>query len=758
MRKKLLAGFIAVPMAFATLVGLTGCDLIDAITGGDDDDESTGGVGSGGGMLTEQQWEDAFGDSQNYVNFTTNLQGSVTVNYDGKTMKQNATGIFRVDGNKNYTKSVIKGDENATMEIYEYRASSETYNWFRGDEEGVWEREQVNGLLFSAIMLEDYSPYYDCFTYNSSSKRYEATPSGLRILAEVTAQNVMGELPSEGVNIELRECSFAIANGLPCAASMNLVLTVNEHGMSMQVAEDIDYTFTDFGKTVVTFPTQIVNELKELGEDPDKEDPTPGKDPEKPTPGGSVSGEEVNESEWYKAFEELRLSMNYTASLSGTMSQNVNGKPMQSSLTGKFMIDGEKFYSESESSGYTIGMYGLNRSGKTYYWTNNDGSGWTLSSQTIPMGGSDAVLNEDYSNFYRYVKFNSKTGVYEATREGLEILTESVADAIASSMAGVQGMNVSGEVTKYTFAIKNDAVYAIDMTVICSMSAYGTSVTVTENMQYIFSDINKTNVKFPSKILADIEKIEAGDIPDSGNTDNPEEPPVDNPPVENPDKSPVASDEVTERQWRRIFSAEHSQNYSAELNGTISAKITGSGVNQEFDGTTNGFIAIDADKTYSVNATTIMGETSTTEAYQLITDSNVYGWEMFNEGNWRESDSKELNVIPLEDFADSYNCFEYDFDAQCYVSTAVGTEMLQEIMNQYLVSYGGVATFTLDSVSFAVSDGVPVWMNMHFTVTQNSQGMVVTMGYSASYEFRDFGTTQVVFPDEIVELIDNAGI
>lgn len=787
MRKKLLAGLIAVPMTLAALVGFAGCDFIDAITGGDDDDSGSTSGGGKGSQVTESQWEEVFGNSENYNNYTSDITGVVTTEMEGTKQKYNVTSKFQVDGAKNYSLLEEKGMEDAYLEIYGYKTTAKNYTWVRLSKTAAWEQQEVSGLPLNNLMMADYADCYGHFKYNSSTNRYEATRSGLSALREVALKAVTGDMDDDFETIELRECSFTIKNGVPVSASMTVFMSIDMSSVSYTVLQDVDYTFSNYGKTTVTYPAQIENELKGLGLDPGKDpgkDPVtpenPGKDPENPgtdpvKPGedpvkpddvtGNMTGNQTNEANWEKIFTEFNIRKNFSAKMYADMSLTGSGTMNTTLINQNIYYDGNKSYNvgttfaETVMPGYPTQTknlysesYGWMNGDKYHTWSRGDkNEKWEyVEFDQAEIEGEDAIFGEDYSQFYQYVKYNTKTGAYEMTPQGLEILNKSLGVALSQAYAGT-GIGANGEITKYQFFVKNNTLNSMYMEFEMVMGSGMYSFDVTEKIAIVFSDIGKTNVTYPSQVESDIKLIQSGGKPSGGNDtpvgpDNPTNPDNPDTPVgpnepDKPTKPSVTTDTVSSIVWKKAFDCIEDNNYTVKL-----------GIG---DGST-ATVQKDGNKTHVI---TYEDGKKKGSLWQYLDNQKLYAWTSYDEKTWERSNSANLDVVLVfldGNYASLYSTSnrELSSDSSCYEITESGLKKLSEAINKSGKLPSSSYSVTVTSCSIVIKNEKVYSIVLD---VQTHSGGNTSYG-TAEYYFSDIGSTNVQVPSQIDEELKDLGI
>ncbi len=248
------------PFYFATLAlasfgfacfTLAGCDISlnlgDGNTGG-----NTGG-NKGGDEVTQEQWVEIFSDTEKYVNFTSQVTGTVTM-FGSSTGKTTVSSTIFIDGTKMYAESKVQGTADGepvdtTGKFYGYFHSGHSYAWMYVPSEEIWEMaDEVVGLGMIEIFLLDYSDCYDCFTYNSATHVYEATEAGLPLLSEKT-------------QMQLSKFSFTLKDGAFTSAEMLSSFSV--YGET--ITQNLKFSISNYNKTKVTLPDQVKSDLLEMG-------------------------------------------------------------------------------------------------------------------------------------------------------------------------------------------------------------------------------------------------------------------------------------------------------------------------------------------------------------------------------------------------------------------------------------------------------------------------------------------------------------
>lgn len=532
MKKKLLVSG-ALALTCASCLALAGCDLFGSSSGNNGGNNGGGGTVTGP-TVTEDQWENAFGNERYSKNFTTDISATVTVETsDGEEDGvSRATGLFRVDGGKNYSSVEANG---YLMEMYELHNSADDYTWVRFGDSSVWEQESVNGLPLSAVMLADYVDCYDCFEYDSKTKSYIATDSGRRHLTDIFVRSQVGELPaSEEISFELTEASFTLSNGLPIAAHMRFVIDEkSKDGRWAHIDQNLNYTFSYFGKTTVSYPAQIQEWLENNGidvDEPSKEDPV------NPTPSGKLT-----EKEWRNIFENEKNYENYTGEFH--VEAHVTAKAPTGETESeridvymKLLTDGDKFYGYMNDNGNDPEEdYALRKGGKFHSWRYNEKGELEHDESNLSDVKALSLLTFSlYSDCYDYFTYNPATNRYEATDSGLKVLLKVVQSDTANNEMVFQ---MCDSLAECSFTIENGKVTEAKMVGTIDKSQLGLTMKGEITMTYAFSDYGKTTVTFPAEIQKQIDSIGGGsNLPVE--PDNPDKP--DNP--DNPDDKPVVSE------------------------------------------------------------------------------------------------------------------------------------------------------------------------------------------------------------------------
>lgn len=737
MKKKLLVSG-ALALTCASCLALAGCDLFGSSSSGNNGGSGNGDISWGGvtgPTVTENEWENAFGNERYSKNFTTDISATVTVETsDGEEDGvSRATGLFRVDGGKNYSSVEANG---YLMEMYELHNSADDYTWVRFGDSSVWEQESVNGLPLSAVMLADYVDCYDCFEYDSKTKSYIATDSGRRHLTDIFVRSQVGELPAdEEISYELTEASFTLSNGLPVAAHMRFVMDEkSKDGRWAHIDQNLNYTFSDFGATKVEFPTQIQQWLKENGVDvdePSKEDPV------NPTPSGKLS-----EKEWVDIFTNEKTYENYTNYV------YAEGEAVMYSSSGKVLdkegfimnaflyADGDKMHATmQDGADEEVEEIYLYRQGSTYHnWTKDlDKGGWEYDGANIPNTYRVSFINFNaLARAYRYFDYNPSSDQYEANEKGLAALRASLFE---DTLVKESVLSEITQWTEFSVRIQNGKIAAVYCTATFSETDGKNKMEMSFSMNMDFNDYNKTTVKFPAAIQKQIEEL-------GGSTQ-----PVD--PVK-------PSGSITEREWMQIFGEKNATNYAVDISGAIEATAGGytTSVNM------NGKFHADGNKGYAVTKSNAGGLTYTDYTYSYRTDDKNYAWVLSGSG-WSEVDNSNGSVgdtVWLADFADCYDYFRYNSGTGCYEATQEGLKVLSDRYESEASEVSGIdIEMTISEMSFVLGSNTPISMSMNVRISTTLNGYKSISDEDLEYTFSNFGSTKVTFPAEIQKQIDSLG-
>lgn len=738
MKKKLLVSG-ALALTCVSCLALAGCDLFGSSSSGNNGGSGNGDISWGGvtgPTVTEDQWENAFGNERYSKNFTTDISATVTVETsDGEEDGvSRATGLFRVDGGKNYSSVEANG---YLMEMYELHNSADDYTWVRFGDSSVWEQESVNGLPLSAVMLADYVDCYDCFEYDSKTKSYIATDSGLRHLTDIFVRSQVGELPAdEEISYELTEASFTLSNGLPVAAHMRFVMDEkSKDGRWAHIDQNLNYTFSDFGTTKVEFPAQIQQWLKENGintDEPSKEDPVT------PTPSGKLT-----EKEWVNIFTNEKNYENYTnyAYAEGeAKAYNSSGKVLESEMfymNTWLYADGDKTYVKiqdgSDADYEEIYLY---RQGTYYHnWARSkSGADWDYDGADISTGFRVSLINfEALADAYRYFDYDSEWNRYELNEKGLDSLYSS--DFFNDTLFKNTVVSGADKLTRFSVQIQNGKIADVYCTATLSETDGNNRMEMTVSLNLDFYDYGKTTVKFPSAIQKEIEEL-------GGSTQ-----PVD--PVK-------PSGSITEKEWMQIFGEKNATNYTVDISGAIEATAGGytSSVN------INGKFHADGNKGYAVTKSNAGGLTYTDYTYSYRTDDKNYAWVSSGSG-WSEVDNSSGSVgdtVWLADFADCYDYFRYNSGTGRYEATKYGLEVLSDRYESEASAASGIdIEMTISEMSFVLGSNTPISMSMNVRISTTLNGYKSISDEDLEYSFSNFGSTTVKFPDEIQKQIDSIG-
>lgn len=721
MKKRYLAAG-ALALTCASCLALTGCDLFGSNSG-------NGGNGGGdlsgitGPTVTQSQWQNVFGNEKYNKNFTTDISATVTVQAVSGAEKNTSKvkGLFCADGGKNY--SSIYGD-GYKIEMYELHNASDDYFWVRYDDGAEWEREKVNGLPLSAVVLADYAECYNCFEYDSKTKSYEATEKGLGQITDIYVSSLMGGSSAiAGMTLELTEASFTLENGLPVGAHMRLLM---QDDMGLFVDQDLDYTFFDFGTTTVSFPKQIQEWLDQNGVD--TEEPPQG-EIVVPTPSGAIS-----EREWREIFENENNCVNLTSKLYAEAYATVKSPSGQSEteVTNAYLSlsrEGNKFHAylndmENEPEDSFAYLHG----DEFYYWRYNEkGELESDVSNASDVNQFSLLTFSNYADCYGYFAYNEKTDRYEVTKSGLKEMLAVIKNDSANNEMIFQQCDTLAECY---FVIQDGKVVEAKILGTVNQTELGMTLTGEVEMRYEFTDYGTTEVVYPNEIQKQIDLL--------GEPNQP---------------APTPSGKISEKEWRNIFQA-NAENFTADFSGTVVSKHNGESQNITLEGKffNNGV------KSRTVSKVYIPGYGgATTEMYTYSANGEKRCWVEIAGGGFSEQESPEFSTdnISLYDYVDLYAGFTYNVNTGRYEANASGLNMLTQRLMESLGSVPDMYDeVEITECAFVLGSNVPFELTMTVIMTQSAYGMKVESVETITYEFSDFGTTRVRFPAEIQEQID----
>ena len=485
------------------------------------------------GKLTEKEWVDIFTNEKTYENYTNYVYAegeAVMYSSSGKVLDREGfimNAFLYADGDKMHA-TMQDGADEEVEEIYLYRQGSTYHNWTKDLDKGGWEYDGANipnTYRVSFINFNALARAYRYFDYNPLSDQYEANEKGL---AALRASLFEDTLVKESVLSEITqwtEFSVRIQNGKIAAVYCTATFSETDGKNKMEMSFSMNMDFNDYNKTTVEFPREIQKQIDELGGSTQPVDPV--------KPSGKLT-----EKEWIKLFGNL--SNNYTGELNVTIEGHTSQVQMSSEITGKVYVDGMKsltsqkeiaeiyFVGEETRTSITNMVYCTYRLNDTMYtWTQfEDEQDWSRTETDNPGEMQDSYLPSDIAKLYRYFSYNSDTGIYEATKEGLRVL----ADAFVRDSGGTID---KVELNEYAFAFGEDS--SVFMHLEMPLVANGVATTI--RVDYRFFDIGYTKFTIPDEIQKQIDSIGGGsNLPVE--PDKPDKP--DNP--DNPDDKPVVSE------------------------------------------------------------------------------------------------------------------------------------------------------------------------------------------------------------------------
>lgn len=481
------------------------------------------------GKLTEKQWVDIFTNEKTYENYTNYVYAegeAVMYSSSGKVLDREGfimNAFLYADGDKMHA-TMQDGADEEVEEIYLYRQGSTYHNWTKDLDKGGWEYDGANipnTYRVSFINFNALARAYRYFDYNPSSDQYEANEKGL---AALRASLFEDTLVKESVLSEITqwtEFSVRIQNGKIAAVYCTATFSETDGKNKMEMSFSMNMDFNDYNKTTVEFPREIQKQIDELGGSTQPVDPV--------KPSGSIT-----EREWMQIFGEKNAT-NYTVDISGAIEATAGGYTTSVNMNGKFHADGNKGYAVTKSNAvgltYTDYTYSYRTDDKNYAWVSS-GSGWSEVDNSSGSVG-DTVWLADFADCYDYFRYNSGTGRYEATKYGLEVLS----DRYESEASAAIGVNIEMTISEMSFVLGSNTPISMSMNVRISTTLNGYKSISDEDLEYSFSNFGSTTVTFPAEIQKQIDSIGGGsNLPVE--PDNPDKP--DNP--DNPDDKPVVSE------------------------------------------------------------------------------------------------------------------------------------------------------------------------------------------------------------------------
>ncbi len=208
--------------------------------------------------------------------------------------------------------------------------------------------------------------------------------------------------------------------------------------------------------------------------------------------GNTAGGDEVTQEQWVEIFSDTEKYVNYTSKATGTVTM-FGSSTGKITASGTVLIDGTKMYAESKVQGTADGQpvdtmgkfYEYYHSGHSYAWMYVPSEDiWEMADEVVGLGMLEISLL-DYSDCYDCFTYNSATHVYEATEEGLPLLSE----------------KTQMQLSKFSFTLKDGVPSSAE--ILATTSAVP-EMTITQDCKYTFYDFNKTKVKLPDQVKSDL--------------------------------------------------------------------------------------------------------------------------------------------------------------------------------------------------------------------------------------------------------------